>query len=44
MRTPEDEEIKLEILRIQTALKKIRSGEILDAKTVCGLFRALDFL
>lgn len=44
MRTEEDEQIKLEILQIQTALKKIRSGEILDAKTVCGLFRAIDFI
>jgi ADP-ribose pyrophosphatase len=44
MRTEEDERIKIEIVPLKSAMEKIRSGEIRDAKTVCGLFRTLDFL
>lgn len=43
MKTEEDERIKVEVLPITLALAKVRSGEIHDAKTVCGLFRALDY-
>jgi ADP-ribose pyrophosphatase len=43
MMTEEDERIKVEVLPITLALAKVRSGEIHDAKTVCGLFRALDY-
>jgi len=42
-KTEEDEHIKVEVLPITLALDKVRSGEIHDAKTVCGLFRALDY-
>jgi len=42
MRTEEDERIKVEIMPIGLALDKIHRGEIHDAKTVCGLFRASD--
>lgn len=44
MNTEEDERIKVEALPIALALSRIRSGEIRDAKTVCGLFRALDYI
>ena len=44
MRTEEDEQIKIEVLPIVSALEKIRSGEIQDAKTVCALYRALDLI
>jgi len=40
----EDERITVESLPIQKALAKIRNGEICDAKTVCALFRMLDFI
>jgi len=40
----EDERIAVESLPIQTALAKIRNGEICDAKTVCAIFRMLDFI
>ena len=44
MKTEEDERIQVEELPITLALSKIRSGEIHDAKTVCGIFRALDYI
>ena len=43
-RTPdEDERITVVPLPITEALSKIRSGEICDAKTICAIFRLLDF-
>jgi nudix-type nucleoside diphosphatase (YffH/AdpP family) len=44
MMTEEDERIKPEIVPIAQALEKIRTGEIQDAKTVCALYRAFEFL
>jgi ADP-ribose pyrophosphatase len=44
MKTEEDERIKVETMPLRLALEKIRLGEIHDAKSVCGLFRALDFI
>ena len=44
MMTEEDERIKLEIVPIAEAIEKIRTGEIRDAKTVCALYRAFEFL
>ena len=44
MKTEEDERIELEIVPIAEALEKIRRGEIHDAKTVCGLYRASELL
>jgi ADP-ribose pyrophosphatase len=44
MKTEEDERIEVEIVPIASALEKIRAGEICDAKTVCALYRALEFL
>ena len=44
MRTEEDERIKIEILPITEALGRIRNAQIQDAKTVCGLYRALELL
>lgn len=43
-KTEEDERIEVEIVPIANALEKIRAGEIRDAKTVCALYRALEFL
>lgn len=44
MRTEDDERIQTEAIPIATAMEKIRNGEIHDAKTVCGLYRALEIL
>jgi nudix-type nucleoside diphosphatase (YffH/AdpP family) len=44
MKTEEDERIELEIVPIAEALKKIRRGEVHDAKTVCALYRASELL
>ncbi len=44
MRTEEDERINVDIMPIETALEKIRSGEIHDAKSICALFRAAELL
>ncbi len=44
MRTEEDERINVDIMPMETALKKIRSGEIQDAKSICALFRAAELL
>jgi len=42
---PEDDErITVEPVTITEALSKIRNGEISDAKTICALFRILDFV
>lgn len=40
----EDERITVVPLSITEALSKIRNGEICDAKTICALFRILDFV
>ena len=44
MHTDEDEEIYLEILSLENALGKVRSGQIRDAKSICALFRAAELL
>jgi hypothetical protein len=44
MRTEEDERINVETMPIKTALEKIRSGEIRDAKSICALFRTAELL
>jgi nudix-type nucleoside diphosphatase (YffH/AdpP family) len=44
MKTEEDERIRTDVIPISAAIEKIRKGEIHDAKTVCGLYRALEFL
>lgn len=44
MRTEEDEKINVETMPLESALDKVRSGEIRDAKSVCGLLRASEFL
>jgi ADP-ribose pyrophosphatase len=44
MNTEEDEHIELEMMPIENAIEKVRNGEIRDAKTVCGLYRALELL
>lgn len=44
MKTEEDERIKIEVIPIKEALDTIRNGQIRDAKTVCGLYRALELL
>jgi ADP-ribose pyrophosphatase len=44
MRTEEDERINVDIMPIEVALQKVRSGEIQDAKSICGLFRASELL
>ena len=44
MKTEEDERINVEIMPLKSALAMVRRGDIRDAKTVCGLFRVLDFL
>lgn len=43
-KTEADEHITSEVMPISQALEKVRLGEIRDAKTICALFRALDFL
>lgn len=40
----EDERITVVPLPITEALSKIRTGEICDAKTICAIFRILDFV
>jgi len=40
----DDERITVEPVKITEALSKIRDGEISDAKTICALFRILDFV
>ncbi len=40
MRAEEDERIMLEIIPMETAFEKIRSGEIRDSKSICALLRA----
>lgn len=44
MMTEDDERIEVEVLPITSAIEKIRNGEIHDAKTVCGLYRATELL
>ena len=44
MRTEEDEQIEVEMLPIDRALEKVRSGEIRDAKSICALFRVAELL
>ena len=44
LKTEEDERIKIEVITIKEALDKMRNGQICDAKTVCGLYRALELL
>lgn len=43
-RTEDDERITVEITPISSALEKIRSGEIRDAKSICALFRAAELV
>jgi ADP-ribose pyrophosphatase len=40
----EDERIKVEIIALPAVLEKIRKGEICDAKTICAIFRTLDYV
>lgn len=40
----EDERISVEPVSIPEALAKIRNGEICDGKSICALFRTLDFI
>jgi len=44
MRTEDDERIQTELIPIAAAMERIRKGEIHDAKTICGLYRALEIL
>jgi ADP-ribose pyrophosphatase len=44
MRTEEDERIQTQVIPIAAAMEMIRKGEIHDAKTVCGLYRAFEIL
>lgn len=44
MHTEDDEQISVEILPMENALEKVRSGEIHDAKSICALFRAAELL
>lgn len=44
MHTEEDEQINLEIVPLESALRKVRSGEIRDAKSICALFRTAELL
>ena len=39
----EDERISVEQISLSEAISKVRTGEICDAKTICALFRTLDF-
>jgi ADP-ribose pyrophosphatase len=43
-RLDEDERIEVDPVPFADALRKVRSGEICDAKTVCGLYRAEELL
>jgi hypothetical protein len=43
-RLEEDEKITIETVPFETALAKIRSGEIQDAKTIAGLQGAANLL
>lgn len=40
----EDERITVVQISIPKALSRIRTGEICDAKTICAIFRVLDFV
>lgn len=40
----EDERIRVEIVPLSAVLEKIRKGEICDAKTICAIFRTLDYV
>jgi ADP-ribose pyrophosphatase len=40
----EDERIKVQIITLPDVLRKIRKGEICDAKTICAIFRLLDYV
>jgi len=40
----EDERIEIEPIPFSAALQKVRSSEICDAKTVCGLYHAAELL
>jgi ADP-ribose pyrophosphatase len=44
MKLEEDERIKNETVLFADALAMIRSGKICDAKSVCGLYRAREFV
>jgi ADP-ribose pyrophosphatase len=44
MQTEEDEKITVETIPLSSALEKVRSGEIRDAKSVCGLLRTSELL
>ncbi len=44
MMTEEDERIRVEAVPVPDAMKKIRNGEIRDAKTICALYRASELL
>jgi len=44
MQLDEDERINIEPMSFAEALRKVRSGEICDAKTMCGLCRAQEVL
>ena len=44
MRTEEDESIRPEILPIAALVGRIQEGNIRDAKTICGLYRAMDLI
>jgi ADP-ribose pyrophosphatase len=43
-RMEEDENISIQSLPLKVALDKIRSGEIIDAKTIAGLYTAAQLL
>jgi ADP-ribose pyrophosphatase len=40
----EDERIKVQIIPLPEVLGRIRKGEICDAKTICAIFRLLDYV
>lgn len=40
----QDERINVEIIPLTEVVNKIRKGEICDAKTICAIFRTLDFI
>jgi ADP-ribose pyrophosphatase len=44
MCTEEDERIELDIIPIQNALEKVRSGEIQDAKSISALYRVAELV
>jgi ADP-ribose pyrophosphatase len=43
-KTEEDERIHVEVVPFKEALRKIRTFEVQDAKTICGLYTALELL